>query len=604
MMHLMKKVFGKKQMKVKLEPRNKVDPLEGKAWVKDGRVYTNPSPTVHPIITASRGVRLYKNNKLIINSTTATRQDVFELVTEVEKKETYWDISIDERKLKVILTVEPGYGKKWMIKDVAPDYQIMLRAEEEINVVNHLKYEDIIAKLSDLRVKQGFYHVQIMKAIEATKPGKFEIATGVMPKEGKDGWLELLTERDQDQKDGNVHDIVSTPSVHTGQAFAKIHPPIPGIPGITVTNEPAPPKQTSPLIVKTGKGTVVHDGMTMIATEPGRPFITQTANTVKVSILPKYTHKDNVNSTSGNLRIMGDIDLLGSVAEGMSVEAIGEIFILGNTNMSTIKTNGTIKIAKKVIGSTLSAGKGNMIDEVTRDILVCIKMDVDRMISSIEQLIQSPAFQMRDLPKRGLEPLIRLLIIQKFQTLPISIKKYHEMLNEWEDLLDKKWLDLGEEMYRYFLTSIPNKVVTLPELLALSKRIEEQSRQSDELNVLHSTITALYAINSTMYCRGDVNIFGKGCYNSKIYADGKITVNGILRGGEVYGGLGVHANEAGSELGVATKISVPRNQTVTINKAREGTEIIIGTVKHVIQTEEHNINVYLDQHEKIVINHF
>lgn len=586
--------------------------LEGKVWVKDGKIFYHPSQTIYPIISVGKGVKLYKNNELVVNSTVVMKEDVFEIITEVEEKETIWDVSMDEQKLRVILTVEPGYEKTWTVKDIEPDHAITLYAEESIQSINHLKYEQIITKLSELNVKQGFNHNEIMKAIQSLQPGKFEIVTGVMPTEGQNGRLQIMVETEQKEgpkqlENGNVdyREMISTPSVHKGQVIAKILPPIPGRPGVTVTNEPIPPKQTYPLIVKEGKGvTTINNGTTVIATEFGRPSIIHKGNMVKVSVLPKHIHSGDVNLASGNIRFTGDIDILGNVTEGMCVEAIGEIYILGNANMATITTNGSIKIAKNVIGSTLSAGKGYMLVGEMGYILEMIKMEVDKMIASIEQLMKNPAFKMTDLSKGGLRPLIRLLIEQKFKTLPILIKKYLDVITKGENLLEKNWIDLGEMLRLYFLTLIPNDVITLMKLHQLSNNLTEQIELSQELNENPASITALYAINSTIYSSGDVSIYGQGCYNTKIHSGGELKINGILRGGEVYGRLGVQANEVGSELGVLTRISVPQNQSVLIKKAREGTEIMLGNIKHVIQKQENNIRIRLDEKGSIVINHF
>ena len=116
----------------------------------------------------------------------------------------------------------------------------------------------------------------------------------------------------------------------------------------------------------------------------------------------------------------------------------------------------------------------------------------------------------------------------------------------------------------------------------------------------NSNIIIPNAQNSSLYCRGNILILGKGCINSKIHAGGTLKIMGILRGGEVYGRLGVEINEAGSESGIPTVITVPDDQNIIINKAMEGTTIKIGNVKHILKDTRYRLNARLDENARIV----
>lgn len=155
------------------------------------------------------------------------------------------------------------------------------------------------------------------------------------PKEGENGKIELLVDLNKgakvkEKEDGTVdfREKQEFPSVEKGQVIAIVHPPVPGIPGITVTNEPLPPKPTYPLTIQPGKGiALIEQGKKILATETGRPLIEQRGLIVRVSIFPKLVHSHDVNLLSGNIRFKGDLDVLGNVEEGMVVEADGNILI-------------------------------------------------------------------------------------------------------------------------------------------------------------------------------------------------------------------------------------------------------------------------------------
>lgn len=175
------------------------DDLEGKVWVKNGKIFCKPSPLHYPTITIGKGVQLFKNNELVTGTTVVTETDQFEIKIKEETIETKWNITIDQEKLNVVLHVEPGMRKSFIIKDIAPDYHIELNAEEYVEIRNDLEYKQILQELESLNVTRGFDFVEIRNAVNTNKAGSFIIATGVKPKEGKNGWVELKVNMDSQQ---------------------------------------------------------------------------------------------------------------------------------------------------------------------------------------------------------------------------------------------------------------------------------------------------------------------------------------------------------------------------------------------------------------------
>lgn len=96
-----------------------------------------------------------------------------------------------------------------------------------------------------------------------------------------------------------------------------------------------------------------------------------------------------------------------------------------------------------------------------------------------------------------------------------------------------------------------------------------------------------------------MTITGKGCINTKIHSEGKLEIEKVLRGGEVYAKEGIQINETGSESGIATTVSVPSDQNIRINKAMEGTILKIGSVRRDIKKTTHSINACLKNGEVV-----
>lgn len=109
------------------------------------------------------------------------------------------------------------------------------------------------------------------------------------------------------------------------------------------------------------------------------------------------------------------------------------------------------------------------------------------------------------------------------------------------------------------------------------------------------------AINSTIYSSGDLFINKQGCYNCTIFAEGAVEVNGFIRGGRLFAGLGARLQEAGSKGGTPTFICVPHNQIITIKNVYSETTIQIGKRGYKFTKDMTNIVARIDEQGNIAI---
>lgn len=583
--------------------------LAGKVWIKEGQIHCQSSPTHFPTVTSKAGVEIYKDNQLVKESTTiVTEKDTYVLKVKNEEKPTTWKVYFDEHYLKVFLDVVPGYKTVRTIPNITPDYHIDIVVEEQKEMINTLDYVTIMQKLESLRVKHGFNQDEIMKAIEATEPLTFEIATGISPKPGKDGWIELKVETKtqnglKEKEDGRVdfREIKTIPNVERGQIIAVVHPPIPGKMGYTVMNEPLPAKQTFPIILKLGQGVLTVDDK-VVATESGRPHIEQRGQLVKVSILPKLTHQGNVDLSTGNIRFMGDVEVLGEVQERMTIDAEGDIYVHNTVMSSTLVASGAVVTYGNIISSEVSAGKNNMLVAELGHLLGILHQNLEKMVAVIKELTGSQAFKSNDFSRSGLQPLVRILLEKRFKSFPPLAKKYVDVVKKGEDyLLDDVWREVSVSLTQLFL-SLTNEVTSLERIMQLSQKMNELHELSNSPVEPDSFITIPNVLNSKLYCSGNILVLGQGCVNSKIHAGGQLKINGIVRGGEVYGRLGVEINQVGSESGTSTVVAVPADQTITIKKAMDGTILKFGSIKHTLNEDTDHLVASLDEHDRVVFN--
>lgn len=581
---------------------------EGKVWVKDGVILGNPTEFKYPTISAGEGIILYKNNEVVKDTTVVTINDRFDIQVQDEISETKWNVKLDDTKLHAILHIEPGKKLIRKVKDSEPKEHLEIKVEELVEIQNGLEYKDIIQKLESLHVVHGFNHNEIMKAAHAAEAGEFVIASGVKAQEGKDGYLEVIVDinkkanQPKQRADGTVdfREINHVPTVNQGQVIGIVRPPVPGIPGVTVTNEPLPAKQVNPIMINPGKGiAIIENGTKIVATEKGRPKIETKGQLVKVSIVQKLVHTGDVNITTGNIHFKGDIDVLGNIEENMTVEADGHILVTKNINRATVTSKSSITVDNNVIGSVLSAGKNNFAIAELMDQLQMIHHEIHKIVLSMEQLLKAPAFKLTDYEQKGLLPLIKLLLGRKFNNFPKSVKRYVELCNSEKQVIESDILDLGEQLRLCFLSSVPNQWHNLDQMKHLNDSIKKQIAKNQISDNEDCSIVVKYAINSSIYSSGNVTITGQGCYNTKIHSGGVLKIAGILRGGEVYGKMGAYIKEAGSEAGISSHIIVPHDQKIKIDLSREGTVIQIGNAKHTFNQDATNIEASLDNNGRI-----
>lgn len=582
--------------------------MDGKVWVKDGRLFCQSSPNKYPILTIPKNVQLFRNSELVTEETIiVSERDFFEVKMDGTEKETVWEVKMDAQKLRVDLYVTPGVRVKRSLVDTEPARHIELKVHEQKEINNTLSYSDVISALEELQVKHGFHQNEIVRATETKEAGVFTIATGIEPIPGQDGWIDIQVEinvqtgpREIENDRVDYREINTIPNVESGQVVAIVYPPIPGQPGRTVTNEPLPAKQTIPVAVRAGKGIAFIENK-VIATEPGRPHFEQRKHIAKFSIMSKLTHPGDVDLKSGNIHFKGDVEIMGEVSERMKVEAEGDIIIRQSINMAYVTASGAVMANGGIVGSDVSAGKNNMIITELGVTLEPIQSDLKRILQLINQLILSPGFKASDFSRSGLQPLLHILLEKKFKHFPSLVKKYVDVTKQGENyLIDPVWSEVAESLSKIFL-SLSGSIISIEHVGELLNKIEEMYEYSQMPVEPNSYIHTPHVLSSRLYCSGDVHIFGKSSVNTKIHAGGKLEITGSLRGGEVFGRMGVRVKEAGAESNTPTFIVVPADQQIQIDYVLEGTSIKIGNRQYLFSEPRKYVTAYLNHHGQIAL---
>jgi uncharacterized protein (DUF342 family) len=216
-------------------------------------------------------------------------------------------------------------------------------------------------KLNSVGVKFGIDEAQLA-ALENHPVYNLDvtIASGTPPVNGEDGSIEILIDSENKGKpkedaDGKVdlRDLGIVDNVKKGQVLCIIHPPTPGSPGMSVKGDKLLQKPGKQALIIAGANTELSpDGTQIIAKIDGQFDF----NGRKINVNETFTVNNNVDNSTGNITVAGNLVVRGMVTAGFTIEAAGSITVNGFTESATLKAGGDIKLQGGVTGSTIRCG--------------------------------------------------------------------------------------------------------------------------------------------------------------------------------------------------------------------------------------------------------
>ena len=592
----------------RLEPvETAPEDLQGKVWVKDGRIHCRNAPDKYPIVIPNEGVKFYKNGERVEKTVVIAEGDRLSAEVRDEIREPGWDIKLNDDQLEAILEVTPGCRIRRKLKDRAPNNYVELDVEERKEPYP-VDPEQAMRQAKEMGIVVGLDAEAVTLACGSEEAGSYVIARGVRPTPGMNGFLEPAKETDvkrgpKTRADGSVdfREVQQFPAVERGQVVAYVHPPEPGKAGISVRGKPVWPPEVHPIVVVEGKGVALVDKTVVVATEAGQPLIKLNGRYANVSIVPKLTVPHDVNLKSGNIRFAGAVEVLGTVQDGMTVEALGTVTVEGNANMANIVSGGSVLIRKNAITSDISAGKSSLLMQELNERLGELYEQLERVVRAMQQIMSISAYKASSVSRTGIGPLIKILCDGKFKGLPPLAVSFCNAVKADEKQLDGEWTALAERIYRHLVTPHLSELASIGEVQALAAAAGKLYRSTavDEADP-QCVLKACYLQNSKAYSAGNIHVAGEGAYNSKLYAKGIVHVDGYVRGGELYAGMGATVREAGAKGGIPTKLQAPEGQTIRIDRAMEGVTIQIGTKTHTFSRETERIVARLEKDGSLV----
>lgn len=558
----------------------------------------------YPTIETSEGVLLRVNGESKYGKVVVEPGDQVRLEVSNEVIPPQFSIQLLEQDMIGLLTFTPGKAIVRTIADTPFSSYLKVTAEEEVTYFNDLDPQQIVEELKRIGVQQGLIFPAIKKVTTVDKPYELIVARGTSPIEGSDGDLEVHIELDEFDPDSlariDFREMNKISSSKAGDVIATHIPPVEGRVGQNLRGQSIPVSPVRDINLRLGKNVELVDKQ-VIAKISGNPSVTWRDRMVKIDVNPEFHHPGEVSLESGNIRSEGDVRIGGKVQSSMFVGATGSIHIGGAVTQATVQAMGSVAIYGNVLSSTVTVGKqeaimNDLVDQLGRLVTLLKKIKI-----AMEQIFVIRGTTADELRSSELKQLIYLLLEKKYSDFERLNKSFIQAVKESEKELTEEWKGVAGQLHAIFVAPVHEDMQMMDHLYDV---IEEAKMLVDTYRIDGSSKEQLivpYAVNSTLYSNGDIQVVSKGVFQSKLTAENNITVKGVCRGGEVAATNQIILDETGSESPVKTLIRTSETGRIKIGKAYAGTEIQIGNRRYSFMRDGYKIHARLNEEGELVL---
>lgn len=564
-----------------------------------------------PIIAPGKGVQLRHEGELIGKPTVLESAEGVDIEVVHKPSISEFDLVVSQDQMQVVLKTRFSAGTKYRIEDTEYVRELTVNADAVGRIPpKPIDSSLVVQELDALGIKAPIFYDRIHAACTSLESQEVVICEGREMKPSVDGKVEIvceLTRRLEAQNDDarvNYLDRGKFNAVSAGDVLAHWYPPIPGEPGQDVYGniiEVTPPASSR---LRVGKGVkLIRNGTTAVAEVTGLPSYDYGV----LQVNPQLVIDRDVSLVTGNVEFKGDVTILGSVTESLTVKAGGSVEVLDSVYHARVLSGSDVIIHKKLIGGTVIAGAQQPGLAKAEKLLQRAIRGLESLHMICSQLKKQPRLSVSDLKLRGDGYLVKLVLETKFPEITKTLAEVHELFSERGlQFCDEECLEFVATVraqVQRFLGPAPLEMKTLEELSQAITDLQDLTNKLDDLLDSPADITVYYGQNAKMEATGDITVSGPLLYDCDVVAGGSITVSGECRSGSYIAGSAICAHAVGSKgLGVISLI-VGENGTIGADTFYPGVKLRIGSVQTVIEQECHNQKFHV-QEGKLVSSAF
>jgi uncharacterized protein (DUF342 family) len=249
-----------------------------------------------------------------------------------------------------VLRVSVGDSEQAAYLEVAPG--------ERIDIAAALEY------VANAGIIYGVDPEAVAVALEKTGTAVL-VAEGRPAIDGQDGRLEVESNlleiggrpRVRDDGEVDLFDLHLIHNVSVGQVLARIIPPVPGEPGVTVRGRVLLPRAGRPILRAAGRGAQLkEDTLEIVAAVAGHAVIVGD----QVDVSPIYQVRGDVGVATGHVEFVGSVLVRGDVRPGFRVQAEGNVEIHGNVNGGIVEAGGNVSVRYGILGQARIVAAGTV----------------------------------------------------------------------------------------------------------------------------------------------------------------------------------------------------------------------------------------------------
>ncbi len=254
-----------------------------------------------------------------------------------------------------------------------------------------LTFDALVGALNNNGVQHGIREDALREIEDAPRYNTTILAAEGTPAEnGADAQIvyNFKTERSPvlKEKNGRVdfRELNLVENVVAGQIVARKTPAGEGREGRAVTGRTLPVKGGRDVALAVGKNVkLAEDGMTAIAEINGQVLLIGG----KVNVEPVYTVGGDVNLHTGNILFLGGVIVKGSIDDGFTVKAAGNIEVFGNVGKAQLDAEGDIIVHQGILGK--GGGKATAGKSVYAKFIEHAHVEAGENVVAAEGLIHS-----------------------------------------------------------------------------------------------------------------------------------------------------------------------------------------------------------------------
>ncbi|NLY89629.1 MAG: DUF342 domain-containing protein, partial [Firmicutes bacterium] len=281
--------------------------------------------------------------------------------------------------------------------------------------------------------------------------------------------------------------------------------------------------------------------------------------------------------------------------------------VAGNVTQALIEADGSVEVAKNIIGSRVTAGGVSTYYQEVSFYLFRLKELLDRVGKAVSQLREDEACKAcMEKEEHSERIIIQLLLDSKYHDI-IEVAKilYHKV--------DEKTLEKTVPELRELLAGLRQKIKptglsrieNMEELSILSSQTEKAYEIIKKMDYSNAHVEAAYIQNSEIKAGGNIVVTRRGVYNSLLLAGGNIILKGelgIFRGGVIQARGDIFAKELGSPGWTRVVVQTKPGRTITAQKVYANTVLKIGDLAYKFEDDDSGIRARLDSSGKLLLH--